>query len=77
MLFEINYKDFNSDWITVAALDSKQAAELAAEKYWDNSDGGDANDFSLDVMVRESGKNVVEKFNVTAGYSLHFYARSV
>jgi len=75
--FEYRHDDMDDDWEAFKGNDwtTEDVATTVAEEYWDCGDHGDANDFNLIVEVRDvETPDKVEKFKVTADYSVNFYA---
>jgi len=75
--FEYRYEEMGEDWAEFGGRvwSWEDVATTVAEECWDNGDHGDANDFNLIVEVRDVGTpDKVEKFKVTADYSVNFYA---
>jgi hypothetical protein len=78
MKFEYRYIEQGNEWEWCEGLqfwDAEDVAEHVAEKYFEDIDM-DANDFEFEVEVREFEKpETVQKFIVSADYSVNFYAR--
>ena len=78
--FEYRHEDMGDRWAPFEGRvwSWEDVATTVAEEHWDCGDHGDANDFNLIVEVRDvETPDNVEKFNVTADYSVNFYARSL
>jgi len=70
--------DYWQEFTHGAVWDMDGVAHHVAEEYWDNGDQGDANDFEFIVEVREVDEpSKIEKYRVTADYSVTFYTREI
>ena len=81
MGFEYRYEEQGDEWVYITyagAWDMEDVAEFVAEKYWNEGDQRDIDDFEFEVEVREFGKpETLQKFVVTGGYSTNFNAWNV
>jgi hypothetical protein len=79
MKFEYRYEDQGDEWEVCDGSkfwDASDVAEFVAEKYFEEGDPVNTNDFEFEIDVREFEKpETMQRFIVTADYSVNFYAR--